>query len=76
MNMLESMSHEEAASYPTVSVTAYYALVEMGRLQPDETILIHGGAGGTGQFRIQLAPLIGAEVHCIQIRVHKLRKTF
>ncbi len=57
------LSFEEAASFPTVAVTAYYGLIEMGRLQPEDKILIHAGAGGTGQLCIQLAQLIGAEVY-------------
>ena len=31
-------------------------------LQPDETFLVHGGAGGIGTFAIQLAPQLGARV--------------
>ena len=31
-------------------------------LQPDETLLVHGGAGGIGTFAIQLAHALGARV--------------
>ena len=31
-------------------------------LQPDETLLVHGGAGGIGTFAIQLATALGARV--------------
>ncbi|CAF9906795.1 MAG: hypothetical protein GOMPHAMPRED_004931 [Gomphillus americanus] len=34
----------------------------MGRLKKGESILVHAGAGGTGQAAIQLALMIGAEV--------------
>lgn len=59
----ESMSFEEAASYPTIATTAYYSLVEVARIEKGETILVHAGAGGTGQFCIQLAQRAGAEVY-------------
>ncbi|KAF2179436.1 hypothetical protein K469DRAFT_596142 [Zopfia rhizophila CBS 207.26] len=62
INIPDSLSFEEAASLPVVGTTAYYALIEMGRLAKYETILIHAGAGATGQMCIQLAQLIGAEV--------------
>ena len=57
------MSFEEAASFPTIATTAYYSLVEVARIEKGETILVHAGAGGTGQFCIQLAQLAGAEVY-------------
>jgi NADPH:quinone reductase-like Zn-dependent oxidoreductase/ubiquinone/menaquinone biosynthesis C-methylase UbiE len=59
----EDMTFEEAASFPTAGVTAYYSLIEMGRIQQGETILIHAGAGGTGQMCIQLAQMVGCEVY-------------
>ncbi|KAF1974061.1 hypothetical protein BU23DRAFT_532398 [Bimuria novae-zelandiae CBS 107.79] len=59
----ECMSFEEAASFPTIAVTAYYSLVDVARIEKGETILVHAGAGGTGQFCIQLAQLAGAEVY-------------
>lgn len=42
--------------------TAYHALIEAGRLQREDKVLIHAGAGGTGQSAIQIAKVIGAEV--------------
>ncbi|KAL8732943.1 MAG: hypothetical protein Q9181_003765 [Wetmoreana brouardii] len=58
----ESMSFAEAASIPTAFTTAFYSLDEVARLQKDESILIHAGAGGTGQAAIQVAARIGAEI--------------
>lgn len=62
--MPAGLSFEEAASMPLISLTAYYALVTMGRLERGESILIHAAAGGVGQAAIQLAQHIGAEVYC------------
>ncbi|KAK8257361.1 polyketide synthase [Phyllosticta capitalensis] len=56
------MSFEVAASIPVVYNTAYYGLVDLGRLTRGERVLIHAAAGGVGQAAIQLAYMIGAEV--------------
>lgn len=58
----DSMSFVEAASIPTTFSTAYYSLIEVARLQKEESVLIHAGAGGTGQAAIQLAAHIGSEI--------------
>ena len=58
----KNISHEEAASIPLVGLTAYQCLVEKGRLQEGQTVLVHAGSGGVGAFAIQLAKHIGATV--------------
>ncbi len=45
----------EAATFPTVFLTAWYALCELVRLRPNMTILVHSGAGGVGGALIQLS---------------------
>ncbi|MBF9253331.1 NAD(P)H-quinone oxidoreductase [Pontibacter sp. 172403-2] len=57
-----NLSMEEAAAIPEVFLTAYQALVWLGRLQPGERVLIHAGASGVGTAAIQLARQIGAGV--------------
>lgn len=57
-----SVSLEEAASLPLVSLTAWQALVERGNVQPGQRVLIHAGAGGVGTIAIQLAKHLGATV--------------
>lgn len=57
-----SISVGQAASAPLVLITAWEALYDRGRLQPGQTVLIHGGAGGVGHVAIQLAKLQGARV--------------
>lgn len=56
----DGMSFTQAASFPIAFLTAYYALVEVARIQPNETVLIHAGAGGVGQAAIQIAHTLGA----------------
>jgi NADPH2:quinone reductase len=40
--------------------TAYFALKLRGRLERDETVLVHGGAGGVGTASLQVARALGA----------------
>jgi NADPH:quinone reductase-like Zn-dependent oxidoreductase len=57
-----TISAVEAASLPLVALTAWQALVEMGRVGPGQKVLIHAGAGGVGTIAIQLAKHLGAQV--------------
>lgn len=59
----DSMSVVDAGALPTIFVTAWYGLVRVARLARGESILIHSGAGGTGQAAIQVALHCGAEVY-------------
>jgi len=56
------LSFMEAAALPAVFITAWQALVERGRLEAGQRVLIHGGAGGVGHVALQIARCIGAEV--------------
>ena len=56
------LSHVEAAALALTGLTALWSLEDTARLQPRETILIQGGAGGVAGFAIQLAKHIGAQV--------------
>lgn len=51
---------EAAATIPVAFSTAWYALVERGRLRAGETVLIHGAAGGVGLAALQIATHQGA----------------
>jgi NADPH2:quinone reductase len=53
---------EEAAVFRNVYHTAYHALLQRGRLEAGEWVLIHGAAGGIGFPAIQIAKLYGARV--------------
>ncbi len=43
-------------------ITPYHSLLNVARLSSGESVLIHPGAGGTGQAAIQIAQHCGAEV--------------
>ncbi len=52
--------------------TAYYGLKHRGDLQPGETVLILGAAGGVGMAAIEIAKLMGARVIAAASRDDKL----
>ena len=58
----DSLSFAEAASLPITGVTAYHSLITVANLKRNDSILIHSGAGGTGQMAIQVALSIGCEI--------------
>jgi alcohol dehydrogenase len=55
-----SLSFDEAASMPLVTLTALQSLEEVGHLSPGQSVLILGGTGGVGTAAIQLARILGA----------------
>lgn len=58
----DSITFEQAAAIPMNYLTADFALFERGGLQPGETVLVHGAAGGLGTAVIQVAKGMGATV--------------
>nr|APD72109.1 type I polyketide synthase 2 [Streptomyces sp.] len=63
VSMPEGWSYEQAATVPTVFLTAYYGLVDVAGLREGERILVHAAAGGLGMAAVQLARHLGAEVY-------------
>ena len=57
------LSFREAAALPLVTITAWEGLVDRARVQPGDTVLVHGGTGGVGHVGVQLAKALGAVVH-------------
>jgi putative PIG3 family NAD(P)H quinone oxidoreductase len=57
-----STSYEAAAAIPEAFVTAHDALFHLADLMPDETLLVHGAAGGVGTALVALASKAGARV--------------
>ena len=58
----DDMTDAEAAGFLIPFHTAYIALVTRGKLEPGETLLVIGGAGGTGQAALQIGKALGARV--------------
>jgi putative PIG3 family NAD(P)H quinone oxidoreductase len=51
-----------AGALPEVACTVWSNVFMIAALQPGETLLVHGGAGGIGNMAIQLAKALGARV--------------
>lgn len=48
-------NYGEGASFLVHSLTAYYALVELGRVKEDYTVLVHSAGGGVGIYTNRIA---------------------
>lgn len=57
-----ALSIIEAAALPETFFTVWTNVFERGRLQPGETLLVHGGTSGIGTTAIMLAKALGARV--------------
>lgn len=51
-----------ASAFAMPYATSYYALKDRARLQPGETLLVLGAAGGVGLAAVELGHLMGAKV--------------
>src|SRR5437660_4225704 len=58
----KSLSFVDASSVPLAALTAWQALIDIGKIDKGQTVLIHGGSGGVGSFAIQIAKARGARV--------------
>ena len=58
-----SISFEQAAALPLVSLTAWQALSEFGELKAGQSVFIQAGAGGVGSVAIPMAKHLGAKVY-------------
>ncbi len=60
--MPDGMDFETAAGFGLTYGTSYYALKQRGELQPGETLLVLGAAGGVGSAAVQIGKAMGARV--------------
>ena len=56
------LSWEEASAFTVAYLTAYVALICRGNLNPGESLLVHGAAGGVGLAAVDLGNIYGANV--------------
>ena len=59
----DSLTLEECAALPLVSITAWDALIRGAKIKKTDKVLVHGGAGGVGHLGAQLAKAFGADVY-------------
>lgn len=58
----DGMDFQTAAALVLTYGTSYYALKDRARLQPGETLLVLGAAGGVGAAAVELGKAMGARV--------------
>ena len=66
------LSTAEAAAFPAVSLTAYFALFELANLRAGQRILVHSAAGGVGTALLALARITGAPAVAVVGATHKV----
>jgi len=52
----------EAAGITLAGLTSYHALINIGKLEPEQTVFVNGGSSAVGAFAIQIAKAKGARV--------------
>ena len=57
-----TVSHIEAGVLPLAGITAWEALVTVGKIKAGQRVLIHAAAGGVGSLAVQIAKSYGAHV--------------
>jgi NADPH2:quinone reductase len=62
MPLPETLSFEQAAGYAVTYGTSYHALKQSANVQPGESVLVLGAAGGVGITAVQIAKAMGARV--------------
>ncbi|WP_171239658.1 NADPH:quinone oxidoreductase family protein [Ruegeria sp. HKCCA5491] len=62
ISLPDSMSFEDAAAIQIAYGTSHIALDHRARLQPGETLLVTGAAGGVGLTAVEIGKLMGATV--------------
>jgi len=58
----DGMSFEEAGAFPIAYISSHVAIRWQGRLEPGETLLVLGAAGGVGLTAVEIGKAIGARV--------------
>ncbi len=72
MPMPPGMDFEVAAAITLTYGTSHHAIVDRGALQPGETMLVLGAAGGVGLAAIEIGKAVGARVIAAASSVEKL----
>lgn len=60
-----TMSFEEAAAIPQAAMLAVQGLIDKGKIQSGQKVLINGAGGGVGTFAVQIAKLYGVEITAV-----------
>ena len=68
----DRMSFEEAGAFPIAYISSHVALRWQARLQPGETLLVLGAAGGVGLTAVEIGKAMGARVIAAASTAEKL----
>jgi NADPH:quinone reductase-like Zn-dependent oxidoreductase len=60
--MPANITFNEAGAIPSCALIAWNGIVDIGKVQPGQKVLIHGAAGGVGNLAVQFAKAKGAYV--------------
>jgi NADPH:quinone reductase-like Zn-dependent oxidoreductase len=66
------LSMDAAAGFPTVALTAWFALFELAHPHPGDRMLVHSAAGGVGSMLVQLGRIAGCVVTGVVGAAHKV----
>lgn len=58
--LADTWTYSEGAAYLVQSLTAYYALLDLGGLKEGMNVLVHSAAGGVGTYANRIAKKFGA----------------
>jgi NADPH2:quinone reductase len=58
----QAFDFAEGATFLAAHGTAYHALIDRGRLEPGEVLLVHGAGGGVGLAAVEMGKFLGATV--------------
>ena len=58
----DDLGFKDAATMPCVFATVIYALINIGRVEKGQSVLIHSACGGVGIAAIQICTMLGAEI--------------
>lgn len=72
MPLPNEIPSDEAAALVTAHATAHHALKQRAKLQPGETLVVTGAAGGTGLAAVQIGKIMGAKVIAVCSTEEKL----
>lgn len=67
-----TLNMAQAAALPLVSLAAWQALIDRGKVEKGQKVLIHAAAGGVGHIAIQIAKWAGAIVYTTAASPEKL----
>ena len=62
LHLPDDISYELGSAFVLTYGTSAYALMQMGKLQKDEWLLVHGASGGVGLSAVEIGKAMGAKV--------------